>query len=72
MKDIQSKVLSKYGIDISRENILKLYKIDHADLSVQELEEKIRDTRKRWNASINGANEKTAERSGNLCYPDHT
>ena len=62
MKDIQSKVLSKYGIDISRENILKLYKIDHADLSVQELEEKIRDTRKRWNASINGANEKTAER----------
>ena len=62
MADIQSKILSKYGIDIAQENILKLYKIDSADISPQDLEAKIQDTRKRWNSSINGANEKNAER----------
>ena len=62
MTDIQSKLLSKYGIDIAQENILKLYKIDSADISPQDLEAKIQDTRKRWNSSINGANEKNAER----------
>lgn len=62
MADIQSKILSKYGIDIAQENILKLYKIDCVDISPQDLEAKIQDTRKRWNSSINGANEKNAER----------
>lgn len=62
MADIQSKILSKYGIDIAQENIFKLYKIDSADISPQDLEAKIQDTRKRWNSSINGANEKNAER----------
>lgn len=62
MADIQSKILSIYGIDIAQENILKLYKIDSVDISPQDLEAKIQDTRKRWNSSINGANEKNAER----------
>ena len=62
MADIQSKILSKYGIDIAQENIFKLYKIDSANISSQELEAKIQDTRRRWNSSINGANEKNAER----------
>lgn len=62
MADIQSKILSKYGIDIAQENIFKLYKIDGADISPQDLEAKIQDTRKRWTTSINGANEKNAER----------
>lgn len=62
MADIQSKILSKYGIDIAQENIFKLYKIDSAEISPQDLEVKIQDTRKRWNTSINGANEKNAER----------
>ncbi len=62
MADIQSKILSKYGIDIAQENIFKLYKVDSADISSQDLEAKIVDTRKRWNTSINGANEKNAER----------
>lgn len=62
MADIQSKILSKYGIDIAQENIFKLYKIDSAEISPQDLEVKIQDTRKRWNSSINGANEKNAER----------
>ena len=62
MADIQSKILSKYGIDISRENIFKFYKIDSADISPQDLETKIQDTRKRWTTSVNGANEKNAER----------
>lgn len=62
MADIQSKILSKYEIDIARENIFKLYKLEDADLSSQELEMKIQDTRKRWETSVNGANEKNAER----------
>ncbi len=62
MADTQGKILSRYGIDISQENVFKLYKIDGADISSQELETRIRDARKRWNTSINGANEKNAER----------
>lgn len=60
--DIQSKILNKYNIDIEQENILQFYKIDNVDLSDIDLEKKIQDTRKRWNASLNGPNEKNAER----------
>ncbi len=62
MADIQSKILSKYGIDIAQENILKLYKVDSPDISAEDLEAKIQETHKRWNTSINGANEKNASR----------
>ena len=65
MVDIQSLVLGKYGIDITQENILKLYKIDNKDISPQELEIKIQETRKRWMDSVNGANEKNAARDRN-------
>lgn len=41
---------------------LKLYKVDQPEISSDELEQKISDTRKRWNSSANGANEKFAER----------
>lgn len=63
MADIQSRILSEYGIDIAQEDILKIYKINSADLSPEELEQKISDTRKRLNGSVNGANEKLAERA---------
>ena len=63
MADIQSRILGRYGIDIAQDNILKIYKIDQADLSPEELEQKINDTRKRLNGSVNGANEKLAERA---------
>ncbi len=62
MADIQEIILKSYGIDIAQENILKLYKIDKPDIVPQELETKIQETRKRWNQSINGANEKNAMR----------
>lgn len=62
MADIQSRILKKYGIDIKAENPLKLYKVDQPEISSDELEQKISDTRKRWNSSANGANEKFAER----------
>ena len=61
MADIQSRILSEYGIDIAQEDILKIYKIGRADLSQEELEQKISDTRKRLNGSVNGANEKLAD-----------
>lgn len=62
MADIQSEILKRYKIDIAQENIFKLYKIDSADISPQALEGKIQETRKRWTASINGANEMHAAR----------
>lgn len=62
MADLREKILDKYEIDITKENVLKLYKVDNADISDQELETRISETRKRWNQSINGANEKNAER----------
>ncbi len=62
MADIREKILSKYGIDVAQENLFKLYKIDSPDISATDLEHKIQDTRKRWNISINGANEKNKAR----------
>lgn len=62
MADVREKILSKYEIDIDKENVLKLYKIDSDDISPDELEIKIKTCRKKWNQSINGANEKFAER----------
>lgn len=62
MADIRSEILGKYNIDIAQENIFKLYKIDGIDISSQDLETKIQETRKRWETSINGANEKNAKR----------
>ncbi len=62
MGDIHSEILKKYSIDIAQENIFKLYKIDDVEIAPDVLESKIQDTRKRWNTSINGANEKNAER----------
>ncbi len=47
MADIQSKILSQYGIDIASENIFKLYRLESASISPEELEAKIQDTRKR-------------------------
>ena len=65
MADIQEKILKKYGIDIAQENIFKLYKIEKSDISEEELQQAILATRKRWNQSVNGANEKIAERDRN-------
>ena len=62
MADIVDVIRSKYGIDVKKDNIIKLYKIDSAEISSSDLEAKIADRRKKWNQSINGANEKFAER----------
>ncbi|MBQ7832275.1 MAG: hypothetical protein IJ336_01705 [Lachnospiraceae bacterium] len=62
MADIQEKILSKYGVNIAQDNILKLYKIDNPNISQQELVTKFQEARKRWTQSINGANEKNAAR----------
>ena len=62
MADIVDVLRSKYDIDIKKDNIIKLYKIDSADISPADLEAKIADRRKKWNQSINGANEAFAAR----------
>ena len=62
MADLQKKILSEFGFDILQENIFKLYKINDANITPQDIQKSIDSTRKRWNQSINGANEKNAER----------
>ena len=63
MADIYMQIQQKYGIDIQNVNLLKLYKIDKKpEVSPAELEKAFADTKKRWNQSINGANERLAER----------
>ena len=62
MATVRDKILNKYNPDISKENLFKLYKIDKPDITSEELELKFKETKKRWNISINGANEKNAER----------
>ena len=65
MADIQSEVLKKYEIDIEKEDIFKLYQIKEDEIltiSEQDLQRKITETRERWKRSINGSNEKIAER----------
>lgn len=62
MADLQKKIKKKYAIDISQDNLFKLYKISSPDLSDEELKKAFSDTRKRWEQSGNGANEKNALR----------
>ena len=62
MADIVTLLRSKYSIDIKEINLIKLYKIESPDLSNAELEAKFADRREKWEKSINGANEKFAER----------
>lgn len=62
MANIVDVLRSKYDIDIKKDNIIKLYKIDSADISPAELEAKIADRRKKWNQSVNGPNEAFAAR----------
>ena len=45
MADIRDTIRAKYDIDIKTDNIIKLYKIDSADISAQDLETKIADRR---------------------------
>lgn len=65
MTDVREKILSKYDINIDKVNVIKLYKIDSSDISLTDLEIKIEACHKKWNQSINGANEKFAERDRN-------
>lgn len=62
MADIFEVIRNQYNIDIRKVNIFKLYKIDSVDISEEELEIKFSECRKRWQQSVNGANEKFAER----------
>jgi hypothetical protein len=62
MADVRDEILIKYDIDINEENILKLYKIEKPDITADELNACIKNTRERWQKSINGANEKNAKR----------
>lgn len=65
MVDIQSEIFEKYGVDISKEDIFTLYRIDKNEvltISEQDLQKKIDETRGRWNSSINSPNERLAQR----------
>lgn len=62
MAQIRERILNQYGIDLDQENILKLYKCEQPDADQGTVEEAIEKTRRRWQLSIQGANEKNARR----------
>ena len=63
MDGIQNEILSRYGIDIARENIFKLYKIESYEISTYELENKIKEVREEWNISLKGTNREEAQKA---------
>ena len=64
MTDIKTKIYNKYGIDIDKEDILKLYSIKDNELTEEEIEKCILSTRSKWEKSKNnGMNEKIVERA---------
>lgn len=60
--NVRLEVLEKYGIDLEKENIFKLYKIKSASISDVELEVCIEQARRRWELSVNGSHEENAKR----------
>lgn len=62
MANLREEIKKQYGVDIARDNIPKLYKIENETITNEKLEELIAATRKRWEMGVNGANEKIAER----------
>ena len=67
MTDIKTKIYNKYGIDIDKEDILKLYSIKDNELTEEEIEKCILSTRSKWEKSKNnGMNEKIVEKYGEV------
>ena len=63
MNELKQKILSEYGLDIDKtENLFKMYQIKDPEISDDVLNAAIEKAHKRWNISINGANEEIAER----------
>ena len=60
--NIKLVIKQKHGLDIDTINLLKLYKIENADISEQDLQIKFSDIRRRWQQSANSTFEKAAER----------
>lgn len=62
MADIRDQLKQRYDIDIKETNLLKIYKITDVNISDQDLEAIFTQRRKKWEQSINGANERFAQR----------
>lgn len=62
MADLEDKIQKKYKIDIREVNLFKLYKLKDNNITDEELEKAFENARKRWNISVNGANEANAKR----------
>lgn len=60
MAEIRDVILRKYGIDIEKENIPKLYKITDPNISDADLENCISACRAKWNKGLNSPNEALA------------
>lgn len=60
--NIRKTILDKYQVDIDEIDLIKLYKIESADIAPDELEKKLTATRNRWKQSASGTNEKIAAR----------
>lgn len=59
---IKNTILDNYQINIDEINLIKLYKIESADIKTEELEKKLAATRKKWVQGANSPNETIASR----------
>lgn len=63
MADIKDTIKKVYDIDIEQVNLIKLFNIENADITVQELRDKIAARKSSWQRSVdNGTNEKIVQR----------
>ncbi len=62
MGELQKDINKKYGIDISKINLVKLYGISNSELSDDELNRLISERKQKWERSVNGSNERLAAR----------
>lgn len=62
MASVDEKIFQKFSIDIKNINLIKLYGIENPDMSTETIEKLLKERRQKWQQSVNGANEKYAER----------
>lgn len=60
--NIKKTILDQYQIDIDKVNIIKIYKLESADISPDELKKKMAAMRKKWEQGATSTNDTIAER----------
>lgn len=62
MANIRDKILKKYGVDIEKDDILKIYNIKDPDITDEELEKSFAKCREKWKKGLNSPMEEVAKK----------